>query len=311
MGQQTPYCQRRLLEHPVSHDQKAHDESKNSMRILVTGATGFVGRHLVTALLTAGHQILAVARNAERLSGMPWSNAVGVLACDIHSEEVTDALAFAPDVLIHLAWTGLPNYQQTFHFEKNLPADYQFLKQAIVSGVKQVLVTGTGAEFGLQGGALAEDSPTMPVNAYGIAKDSLRRYLQHLQLSHPFTLQWVRLFHMYGAGQNPNSLMSLLDKAIDEGAESFDMSYGEQLRDYMSVQDVAHRLSRLVSRPDISGVLNCCSGNPISVRRLVEKRLAERGAALKLNLGVYPYPDYEPLAYWGIVGKLALLGTQL
>ncbi len=277
------------------------------MKVLVTGATGFVGRHLVAELAGAGHQILAVARSSDRLSDMPWRNSASFLACDIHGPDFEAAFAFAPDVLVHLAWPGLPNYRQAFHFETNLPADFRFLKRAAEYGTGRILVTGTGAEFGLQSGALAEDAITDPSNAYGIAKDSLRRFLQHLQLSQPFILQWVRLFHMYGPGQNPGSLLAQLDMAINKGARSFDMSGGEQLRDYLPVQEVARRISLLVSRPEIQGVINCCSGTPISVRQLVEKRIAELGAKLELNLGAYPYPDYEPMSYWGSVGKLAVL----
>lgn len=277
------------------------------MKVLVTGATGFVGRHLVAELAATGHEILAVARSQKRLSAMPWRETVRFLACDIHGEDILAVLAFSPDVLVHLAWPGLPNYRQSFHFEYNLPADYRFLKRAVESGIGQVLVAGTGAEFGLMEGELAEDASTAPNNAYGIAKDSLRRFLQHLQLSQPFILQWVRLFHMYGPGQNSGSLLAQVDQAIDEKAVSFDMSGGEQLRDYLPVQEVAYRISLLVSRPDIYGVINCCSGIPISVRRLVEGRITELNATLRLNLGVYPYPDYEPMAYWGRVGKLAAL----
>lgn len=277
------------------------------MKVLVTGATGFVGRHLVAELVAAVHEVTAVARHPGRLAEMQWRDAVRFIACDVHADDVTAILAFAPDVLVHLAWPGLPNYRQAFHFERNLPADYRFLKRMVEGGVGQILVAGTGAEFGMLSGALAEDGATAPVNAYGIAKDSLRHFLQHLQLCRPFVLQWVRLFHMYGPGQNPESLLAQLDMAIDEKAASFDMSGGEQLRDYLPVQEVARRISLLVSRPDINGVINCCSGTPISVRRLVESRIAERGAALEMNLGVYPYPDYEPIAYWGRVGKLAAL----
>lgn len=282
------------------------------MKVLVTGATGFVGRHVVAELVTAGHEVFAVVRHQSSLSDMPWRDAVQFLVCDIHGEDVSHALAFTPDVLVHLAWSGLPNYHQAFHFERNLPADYRFLKRAAECDVGQILVAGTGAEFGMVGGALAEEAATAPVTAYGIAKDSLRRFLLHLQLSRPFVLQWVRLFHMHGPGQSPGSLLAQLDKAIDEKAEVFDMSGGEQLRDYLPVQEVARRISLLVCRPDIQGAINCCSGNPISVRRLVENRINECGATIRLNLGVHPYLDYEPMAYWGSIGKIAglLKGKQ-
>ncbi len=282
------------------------------MKIIVTGATGFVGRHLVERLLLSGHEIIAVARNSVRFNEMIWRDRVRCIACDIHAGiDDTTLLKESPDALMHLAWPGLPNYKQRFHFEQNLPADYRFLKSVVEHGIKHVIVTGTGAEYGLQSGCLAEDAPTAPVNAYGIAKDTLRRYMQYLQTSYKFTLQWVRLFHMYGPGQNPASLLAQLDKAIDHGAAAFDMSTGEQLRDYLPVQEVARRLALLVSHPECEGVINCCSGTPVSVRRLVEDRLKERGVSIALNLGCYPYPDYETMAYWGNPRKLlSVLGDE-
>ena len=77
------------------------------------------------------------------------------------------------------------------------------------------------------------------------------------------------------------------------------MSRGEQLRDYLPVAEVARRLIRLVEWPAASGIYNICSGEPISVRRLVEQHIAARGGAIDLGLGRYPYPDYEAMAFWG------------
>lgn len=269
------------------------------MKVLVTGATGFVGQHLVPALLGAGIEVVAVARNSARLSCMGWPKDVQQVACDIHTNDVGTVLACQPDVLIHLAWPGLPNYEQSFHFEQNLPADGRFLKAMALSGVKHIMVTGTGAEYGLQSGALAEDAVTQPYTAYGIAKDALRRYLQFLQRTLGFTLQWVRLFHMYGVGQSSTSLLAQLDAAIEQGAKTFDMSGGEQRRDYLPVTEVARRLVLLATHPECTGVINCCSGSPMSVRHLVDTHLKARGAAIALNLGVFPYPAYESMAYWG------------
>jgi dTDP-6-deoxy-L-talose 4-dehydrogenase (NAD+) len=125
-----------------------------------------------------------------------------------------------------------------------------------------------------------------------------------LQNSRPFVMQWVRLFYMYGPGQNPNSLLSQLDRCIDNSEPVFHMSWGEQLRDFLPVQEVARRIVFLVCHPQYQGIFNCCNGKPISVRHLVEQRIRERGATLKLDLGHYPYPDYEPMAFWGTSHKL-------
>ena len=103
----------------------------------------------------------------------------------------------------------------------------------------------------------------------------------------------------------------LLDRAIDRGDESFNMSGGEQLRDYLPVAEVAARLVTLVEHSDLSGTINICSGTPISVRRLVENRIAERNANITLNLGHYPYPDYEPMEFWGNPSKFLTHLSQL
>ena len=200
---------------------------------------------------------------------------------------------------MHLAWRGLPNYKNFFHFEDNLPANYRFLKALASAGYKHFLVTGTCLEYGMQSGCLNEFMEPRPAIPYSLAKDALRRFLEALQKEMPFVLQWARLFYMYGEGQNPNSLLSQLDRAIDNGDESFNTSGGEQLRDYLPVTEVAARLVKLLEHPEVSGPINICSGKPISVRRLAEDRITERSASIRLNLGHYPYQDYEPMAFWG------------
>lgn len=277
--------------------------------VLVTGATGFVGQHLVRSLLSRGHRVRAVARDVGKAKALDWYDAVEFVARDIHAADVLD-LVRGVDVLVHLAWPGLPNFKGRFHFEHNLPKDYAFLKALVQAGLQHVLVTGTCLEYGAAAnGRLSEETPAAPDVSYAIAKDTLRKFLEVLRREHPFTLQWARLFYMYGAGQNPNSLLSVLDSALAQGDTSFAMSGGEQLRDYLPVTRVADILAALIEQPELDGPINCCSGVPISVRGLVEKHLAERGAKMELKLGVYPYPDYEPLAFWGASEKLARLSA--
>lgn len=270
------------------------------MKMVVTGATGFIGRHVVKELLTRGHDVTAVARSHEHFLEMDWAADVRFESVDIHQPnlKLSKRLA-ATDRLIHLAWPGLPNYKDRFHFEENLPAAYRWIEMFVQAGCQDVLVTGTCFEYGAREGKLSEHMPVEPTNAYGLAKDCLHRFLRILQTSDPFQLTWARLFYTYGPGQHPRSLIAQLDMAIDRGEDTFAMSGGEQLRDYLPIEDVASHLASLAENQTFDGTVNVCSGQPISVRRLVEQHCAARDAVIKLDLGHYPYPDYEPLAMWG------------
>ncbi len=278
------------------------------MNVLVTGATGFIGRHVVSALLKKGHAVTAVARNRKNAETFAWFKDVTFIACDIHAPVTDPALVLGlPDMVIHLVWPSLADYKSLAHIEETLPADYRFLNALLLAGVKQIVVAGTCFEYGLQCGCLEEDRPNCPVIPYAIAKDSLRRFLEARQQSRPFCLQWARIFYPYGDGQKSNSLLAQLNAAIDRGEKVFHMSGGEQLRDYLPVEDVAAHLVRLAETPSFDGILNICSGKPVSVRRLVEEHLVKRNSSIHLNLGHYPYPEHEPMAFWGSTEKLRAL----
>ncbi len=207
-------------------------------------------------------------------------------------------------MLIHLAWDGLPNYRSLHHFEQELPAQYRFLKAMLQGGLNNLLVTGTCFEYGMQSGPLTETLETRPNNSYGFAKDTLRRQLDLLQREIPFNLSWARIFYLYGEGQAATSLLPLLKRAVEHHEKFFKMSGGEQLRDFQSVTDTAKDIVALAMTANNSGVVNVCSGKPISVRRLVERWIRESGWSIELSLGEYPYPDYEPMAFWGSREKL-------
>jgi len=267
-------------------------------RVIVTGATGFVGQHLVPLLLRKGYEVVAVARNEEKARLFDWFEDVHFVSTNLN--EGTKHLKISQDTsLIHLAWSDLPNYKSTFHFEKNLPDSYSFIKSCLKDGLTHVLVTGTCFEYGIQSGPIASNTNTFPNTPYGFSKDSLRQQLELLSSEIPFCLQWARLFYMYGKGQNPKSILSQLDAAIDNRDTVFNMSGGEQLRDYLPIEALVQQLYDL-HESKREGTFNICSGKPISIRRLVEERIRERSADIELNLGHYPYPDYEPMAFWGI-----------
>ena len=269
------------------------------MKILVTGATGFLGQHVVRKLVEHGYDVIAIARHEKPAKQFDWYSQVKFISYDIHQMEPSLKYWGNPKTVMHLAWSGLPNYQKLHHLEKNLPAQMRFLRSLLEQGAKQLLVTGTCLEFGRQNGPLSTQMLTIPENSYAIAKDTLRKWLQCYQAEKDFILQWVRLFYMYGPGQNPNSVLSQLDRAIENGDNVFNMSGGEQLRDYLPIEEVSRQLVNIVGFPNVQGIIHCCSGKPISIKRLVENHIAKRNASIELNLGYYPYPDHEPMAFWG------------
>lgn len=283
------------------------------MRVAITGASGFVGRHVIAELAKRDIEIVAVLRPASALpaslSGL--TDRISVASVDIHDSTANlFEVMGAPDVMVHLAWGGLPNYKSLHHFETELPAQYKFLSRLIRAGLGALLVTGTCFEYGMQSGALGEDMEARPGNPYGFAKDALRRELEYLKAVHPFSLVWARLFYMYGEGQAPDSLLPQLERAVERGELEFNMSGGEQLRDYLPVTEVARHLVTLALAQRDVGVINVCSGRPISVRKLVEDWQKAHGSQVALNLGHYPYPDYEPMAFWGDRSRLnAIIGN--
>jgi dTDP-6-deoxy-L-talose 4-dehydrogenase (NAD+) len=276
-----------------------------AMKLLVTGATGFIGNHLVAQALRQGHEITVIARDKTAVLKADWGNQVAIIEADIEQSAMQwpDSIA-SHDALIHLAWSGLPNYQANFHLDQVLPAHKQFLQSMIEAEIKHILVTGTCLEYGKQEGQLTESMQVFPDIPYAQAKEQLRQWLVSMQKQQFFKLQWCRLFYTYGSGQNPKSLLSQLEKAIENGDPVFNMSGGEQLRDYLPVELVAQYLLKVLERQDFNGILNICSGQPITILDLVKQLINERQSKIKLNLGYYPYPDYEAMAFWGDAKKL-------
>lgn len=269
------------------------------MTIALTGATGFVGRYVLDELLVRGQTVVATLRPGSS----PPRQAQGLRWVDVDVAQpparIYDRLG-RPAVLVHLAWGGLPDYRSLRHIDEELPKQYRFLSELVRQGLPALIAAGTCLEYGLQYGPLAPDGPTLPVNSYGFAKDALFRQLKLLRSQQPFQLIWTRLFYMYGDGQPQGSLLPLLRRAVADGSREFAMSGGEQLRDYLPVTEVARQLVDHALAPRDRGAVNICSGTPVSVRRLVEGWIAEHGWDIALKLHALPYPEYEPMAFWGV-----------
>ena len=269
-----------------------------SKKVIVSGATGFIGQHLIPILLKDGYEVLAISRNQKRAEFLPWFKDVKFISYDFHSDQqITKVEGFRG--LIHLAWQDLPNYDSSIHVKKNLPCSYRFIDSLIDKGVNQVLIAGTCFEYGLKSGAISSSSTTEPTTQYAIAKDTLRKKLTLLSFKKDFNLQWARIFYMFGKGQNSNSIISQLDFAIKNNQKVFNMSGGEQLRDYLPVEKASEKLSNLYKSGN-KGIFNICSGKPISIRNLVESYIEKKNSNIIPKYGYYPYSVYEPMQFWGI-----------
>jgi dTDP-6-deoxy-L-talose 4-dehydrogenase (NAD+) len=272
------------------------------MKVAVTGARGFIGRHVLVELARRGVDVIATQRPGVVPEPSAAANVRWVSLDIAKPPEDSFAALQRPDVLLHLAWDGLPNYRSLHHFETELPRQYNFLSNVIRNGLPALVTVGTCFEYGRQSGALAASLPTRPDNPYGLAKDVLRKKLQYLKGVHPYRLTWARLFYMYGDDQPATSLYPMLKAAVAAGDRVFPMSGGEQLRDYLPVEEVARQLVALATEPGDIGLVNVCAGHPISVRRLVETWIDQHGWKIEPDYGKLPYPDYEPMAFWGDPG---------
>ncbi len=273
------------------------------MRIAVSGATGQIGKYVIKSLKEHTNNIVLLTRDISRMP--PELAGIESIQVNIHSiqKNLFDKLG-KPDILIHLAWEGLPNYTSQTHISKELPAQYNFLKNLLDSGLSNLMVTGTCYEYGLQSGCLKETDEAEPINEYACAKKMLLLLIKQLQQKIKFNLTWARLFYLYGEGQRETSLYSQLEKAVKNGEASFNMSGGKQTRDYLTLEKASDYLVRLALLRENIGVVNVCSGSPVSVEQIVRNFLTDKGWQIELNLGYYQYISYEPMHFWGDTTKL-------
>ena len=281
------------------------------VKVLVTGANGFVGSHVVRELLKRKFSVVATSLDILKGKKFEWFDSVEKIQVDLASLP-KDAYSFFgnPDILIHLAWRGLSNYKDLVHIENNLFEGYFFIKSMLEGGLCHLAVIGTCLEYGMKEGCLSEDMATEPVVSYALAKDILRKFIEELSKKYTFDWKWIRLFYLYGEGQSRHSVLEQLKQALSEKQESFEMSGGEQERDYLPIEKAAEYIVDISTQNETQGIFNCCSGQPVTIRNFVERYLKETGQSIKLDLGVYPYPDHEPMKFWGDNTKLMSIKTR-
>lgn len=269
--------------------------------VLITGGTGFIGKHLVPLFLNKDYKVTLLCRDEKKIKKFEWHKDVNFKKLDLNKKKIN----FIPKKnsgLVHLAWQNLPNYEAFFHLERNLISNFNFLKHLIDKGIEQVLVSGTCFEYGIRNGAISSNCQTNPITPYALSKDTLRKMLLLKKQETPFRLKWARLFYMYGDFQNTKSFLPQLELAIKKKEKVFKMSKGDQMRDYLPVETVAKRIFKLYQSKK-NGTFNISSGKPISLKQLAEKKIKEFNSEIKLELGYYPYSNKEPKSFWGVPDK--------
>ena len=267
------------------------------MKITVTGASGFLGKHVMRCFSDLGVNVTYIYRGNDKPE--IFEGHTGVKLDLTHPSRCVFKDLGSPDVLLHLAWAGLPNYNSDHHLNKELPTQFHFLEKMVKQGLNGLVVAGTCFEYGMQEGALRADTETYPSTNYGIAKDTLRKQLSILKDRNNFDLIWARLFYMYGPGQSESSLFPSIIRSVKNNEPTFKMSSGEQKRDFLPVEEVAKRLVDITLNATGSNLINICSGRPRSVKSLVESWISLYGWDIQIDYGFYPIPNYEPLAFWG------------
>ena len=278
------------------------------MKIAITGATGFIGQHVRNVLAKTDNDVVLVVRHVERVGDK--SAREEIVAADL-SQARTDwfELFGRPDVVLHLAWGGLPNYMDYYHVDVELPTQLRFLTALINSGLKKLVVTGTCYEYGISSGALSEDQETNPNTPYGIAKDRLRKELFELRSTQHFDLTWARIFYPYGEGQSESSIYSQLTRAISDNEKEFAIGSGTQMLDFIQVTTVAKALLAFVTEIKGIGLINVGSGDPQTVIEFVERLICRFESNIVPKVGVINDREYESISFWSdnnLLDSLAL-----
>lgn len=276
------------------------------MKVLVTGASGGLGQLIIEELLKRGHQVIASSKNEEKAKALPFYSKVKYIPYSIDTLSQSNLYTYfdCPDCLIHLAWEQLNEYRNEEHLSRQLPNHKHFLSNLIQNGLRDLTVVGTCYEYGLREGELEESMAAAPIFPYSQAKVALYEYLLSLTSKHSFSLKWPRVFYVFGEVKERKNLYTLLNAAVANHDESFNMSGGEQIRDFLSPTEIASYIVSVALQSAENGVVNICSGNAVRLKDLVENFLATHKSSLKINYGFYPYPNYEPMQTWGSTVKL-------
>ena len=268
------------------------------MRILVTGANGYLGQGVVKSILDSGNEVIATDFTVQNVDDRAQK-----IACNLFDIEDPNAYFDKPDVLLHMAWRdGFVHYSDA-HID-DLPKHYAFLKMMLDSGVKKVAVMGSMHEIGFFEGSIKEDTPCHPVTPYGIGKNALRDLTQMMARQHGVEFQWLRGYYIVSNSEYGCSIFSKITSAVKEGKSEFPFTLGQNQYDFLDYDDFCKKVAETVVQDKINGIINICSGKPEKLADRVERFIKENGYSIKLKYGAFPDRPYDSKAVWGDVSKI-------
>lgn len=271
------------------------------MKVLVTGAAGYMGRYVVEQLLLDGHQVIA-----SDIRKLPYETSA--------IEEVFNALD--PDIdifkkyndidaVLHLAWQDNFNHSSINHL-KNLPLHYEFIKKAIDSGCKNISAMGSMHEIGYYEGCVDENVPCFPMSLYGVAKNAFRQSCL-LLATEEVKIKWMRAYYITGDDSNNNSIFARILEWEKEGKEKFPFTSGKNKYDFIDIKELATQIARVVEQNEIDGIINVCSGKPVALKDKVEEFLETNGLKIRPAYGEFPDRKYDSPAIWGDNTKIKMI----
>jgi nucleoside-diphosphate-sugar epimerase len=271
------------------------------MKFFVTGATGFVGAHFVRRALRAGHSVLATRRPGRTPQAAPAQ----LQWLDIELDEVEAGHFEGCDALVHFAAAGVSPKQasrlELMHWNVTVPQI--LLERLHTAGLRRAVIAGSFAEYGLSADAhmlIPPDAPLLPTTSYASSKAACFVTCHATAVELGLELCYLRIFSAYGEGQFESNFWPALKKAA-LGGSNFAMTAGEQVRDYVPVEDVAatflHAASRRGVRSGTPLVYNVGSGEPVTMREFAEHWWRRWDAKGVLQVGALPYRPNEVMRF--------------
>jgi nucleoside-diphosphate-sugar epimerase len=269
------------------------------MKIAVTGASGFLGRYVVERLARQPENELFVYGRHYEVSSAPFGN-IHRRNFDLFDSESIGAISDKVDALVHLAWAGIPRYDDPIHITQ-VPHHLSLIRRFADLSVRKVFISGTCFEYGSVEGEISEGHALNPTNEYANAKNQLRILAEELSTDLNIDLTWGRLFYLYGKDQPIHSLFGSLLMAANSGKSSFRIAYPELCLDYSSASVMAGYIDCLVRSEQPVGIVNLGSGIPRTLGQLAQSWIKEFELSINLEFGD---EVCQSQSFWADVSKL-------